>query len=337
MGPLSERVLAAIRGKPVDRPPVTFWRHFYDRETTAEGLASAMVSFQLKYDWDLLKVNPRACYHVQDWGARFRFSGNPHVKPEMVESPIKGGKDLASLRKLSPTEGVLGDHLRAIRMIFNQVGQETFVVMTLFTPLSIAGDLVGSVESLKRYMNESPEAVHEALSVITETFSSFAPLCLKAGASGIFYATTHWATRTNLTEKEYEVFGKPYDLKLLAAFQDAPLNILHVCKSENMLGILSDYPVAAFSWTATDPANPTLAEGKELTGKCVMGGIDHETTLQENSREDLSSELERSVRETSGSHWIAAPGCAVSSHTPEENLRHVRGAITGFSSGRAIS
>jgi uroporphyrinogen decarboxylase len=67
-----ERVRAALQGKPVDRPPISFWRHFFDKETSAAGLAEAMLDFQCTYDWDFMKVNPRACYHAEPWGCRFQ-------------------------------------------------------------------------------------------------------------------------------------------------------------------------------------------------------------------------------------------------------------------------
>ena len=38
-----ERVQTALAGGQVDRPPATMWRHFYDQETTADGLAQAML------------------------------------------------------------------------------------------------------------------------------------------------------------------------------------------------------------------------------------------------------------------------------------------------------
>ena len=62
-----ERVQAVLEGETVDRPPISVWRHFYDRETTSQGLVESMLGFQRQYDWDFMKVNPRAQYHVEDW------------------------------------------------------------------------------------------------------------------------------------------------------------------------------------------------------------------------------------------------------------------------------
>src|SRR2546430_2511890 len=53
-----DRIRAAISGKPVDRVPVAFWRHFPGDDQRAESLAAAHVNFQKKYQWDFLKVTP---------------------------------------------------------------------------------------------------------------------------------------------------------------------------------------------------------------------------------------------------------------------------------------
>ena len=88
-----ERVRAALQGKPVDRPPISFWRHFFEKETSAAGLAEAMLGFQHTYDWDFMKVNPRACYHEEPWGCRFQYSGQPHINPRLIEAAIKTPDD----------------------------------------------------------------------------------------------------------------------------------------------------------------------------------------------------------------------------------------------------
>jgi uroporphyrinogen decarboxylase len=54
-----ERIDAALRGEPVDRIPVSLWRHFYQYEDTARGLADAMLLFQQDYDWDFMKDQPK--------------------------------------------------------------------------------------------------------------------------------------------------------------------------------------------------------------------------------------------------------------------------------------
>ena len=55
-----ERVTAALTGKPFDRPPISMWRHFYEHEMSADGMAQAMLAFQDEFQWDFMKINPRA-------------------------------------------------------------------------------------------------------------------------------------------------------------------------------------------------------------------------------------------------------------------------------------
>ena len=81
-----ERVYSALRGESIDRPPVSFWGHFYDRESSAEALAEATLSFQREYGWDWVKLNPRKHYHVEPWGVRYRYSGAD--KPVLESWPI---------------------------------------------------------------------------------------------------------------------------------------------------------------------------------------------------------------------------------------------------------
>ena len=71
-----ERVDAALRDAPVDRVPASMWGHDFEREWSAQGLAEATVENFTRYDWDYVKVNPRASYHVEGWKVRVKPSGN---------------------------------------------------------------------------------------------------------------------------------------------------------------------------------------------------------------------------------------------------------------------
>src|SRR3954452_17101270 len=157
---------AVVRNEPVQRVPVSLWRHFYECEETAEGLAGAMLAWQDKYDWDWMKVNPRASYHVEGWGVKLRFSGQPLVKPVVLEVPIKQTSGWASLRPLSSSEGVLDEQTEVCERICEALGGEAYICETVFSPLSIAGDLVAEPQQLLDDMRNDRQAVHGALEVI---------------------------------------------------------------------------------------------------------------------------------------------------------------------------
>ena len=112
-----ERVWAALRGEAVDRPPISFWGHFYHRESSAADLVDATIEFQARYHWDWVKLNPRKHYHVEPWGVRYQYSGRPGEKPLLESVPIRSGDDWNTINEVSHEAGALGEQLDAVRRL----------------------------------------------------------------------------------------------------------------------------------------------------------------------------------------------------------------------------
>src|SRR2546425_5205391 len=185
-----ERVDAALQGERVDRVPASMWGHDFEREWDAQLLAEAMVENFTRYDWDWMKVNPRASYHVEGWGVKTDHGkGGPNDHPRVVEYPIESAADWGKLRPLSTSEGALDEQIEVIERIGEALAGETYFVQTVFNPLSIAADMVADEQQILADMQNNPQALKAALEVITETFANFARECIKAGASGTFFAT----------------------------------------------------------------------------------------------------------------------------------------------------
>lgn len=322
-----DRIRTVLKGERPDRIPISLWRHFYDKESDASELAKAMIAFQKKYDWDFMKVNPRASYHIEGWGAKVAFSLKPWIKTKVVEHPVKKTEDWKKLKVLKSSVKALTEQLKALKLIKKRLKDEIFMVETIFTPLSIAGDLVKEEKDLLKDLRKEPELIHTALEIITETFSSFAVECLNAGADGIFFATTEWATKNLLTEEEYLEFGKTYDLKVLNEVESAEFNILHICKSHNFLKLFFDYPVKVVNWDSTDPTNLNLKEGAKILNKIVLGGIDQENLLLKGTSDKVTKEIKEIIELNQKVNLILGPGCVISPQTPGENLEAVRRAV----------
>ncbi|TAK27114.1 MAG: uroporphyrinogen decarboxylase [Chloroflexota bacterium] len=318
-----ERVEATLCGHETDRPPWSLWRHFYDRETTVEGLAESMLWFQSRYQFDFLKVNPRAQYHVEDWGVRYRYSSDPHQKPQLVEAPVHQPSDWTRIGPLRPDQGALGEHLRALRLIKQGLKGEVPFIQTIFNPLSIAGDLVATDTDLVNDLRQNPRLVKHALEVITETFVRFALACLDVGVDGIFFATTTLATRATLTPAEYEEFGRPYDLRVLSAIADAPFNVLHVCQDDSLVLELADYPVRALSWAATSPSNPSLGGVlRNIADKAVIGGLSQDALTADDPNQAVE-EVVRARDETERRRWMLGPNCSIPTRSRDQVIKAV--------------
>ena len=320
-----ERIRKTLVGEATDRTPVSFWRHFYDREGSAEALADSMLEFQRIYEWDLLKVNPRASFHVEDWGVQTKRPGKgPLDKPKVVSSPVKRPEDWDRIRPLDPTRGVLGEMLDAEERIAAVIQGETDWVMTVFNPLSIAADLVNDDAVLLEHLKKHGDRVHGALRAITETFSGFVRETMARGASGIFFATTDWANDSRATREMVAEFGRPYDLKVLAEATGALLNTIHVCGPGAYVKEHLEYPVTVVSWDAHAPRNPSMRELRPHTTKTFLTGIDHEGTFVSGTTEQVQAEARSAIQESGSSRFILGPGCAVPSAAPVAHFQAVR-------------
>jgi uroporphyrinogen decarboxylase len=321
-----ERVRAILAGQETDRNAVSMWRHFYRSETSAQSLAEAMLAFQNRFDWDFMKVNPRASYHAEGWGLGTKYRGDH--EPSIIKTPIKNTDDWLKLNVLPLDRGVLREQLEALEIIADGLNEEVPFLMTVFTPLSIVADLAPSEEIFLQHLRENTDKVRYALDVVTETFIRFSMACFERGASGLFYATTTWATSDRMTEEEYRTYARPYDLKLLRALHPVEFNVLHVCKQHNFLHLLQDYPVQAFNWDAREAGNPSLAEGSRMVrDKVVIGGLGRGKDLVEATPQQLTGEV-LGLRASMGKNgWMLGAGCTFRPETPEANLLAIRQAV----------
>jgi uroporphyrinogen decarboxylase len=322
-----ERVWAALRGEPVDRPPVSFWGHFYHRESSAQDLVAATLEFQHEHGWDWVKLNPRKHYHVEPWGVAYRYSGRANEKPVLSAWPVHQAADWAAVTERAHDTGALGEQLEAVRLLRAGLPSEVPFVQTVFTPLAVLGEMVEEPGELRLHLRTHPNAVRGALEAVTRTFERHVRAVLDAGADGIYLATVDWASRDLISAEEHRTWSRPYDLRLLDAAAGAPFNVLHVCKRRNLLFEVADYPVAAFSWAATDPLNPSLAEALARLRGAVMGGITHDESLVRTGPDAVVAEYRRALEQTRGRRWLAAPGCSIPPATPAASLHAVREAV----------
>ncbi len=147
--------------------------------------------------------------------------------------------------------------------------------------------------------------MHHALSVVSQSLADYAREAIQAGADGMFITTTVWS-RDAITEEEYKIFGRPYDPAIYeAAIQEvATFNILHLCRENIMLDLLSDYPVQILSYDALSSRNPSLQEAMGRTDKAIWGGLTHKTsvpdTLLEGPVGTIVAQVHAALEQTGG-------------------------------------
>lgn len=310
---------------PSNKRLMSLWRHFYDREQTAEQLTASMIEWQEKWNWDFLKINPPACYHALDWGARYEFFDDPMKEPKLIAPVIETVADIQRLPVPDSSAGYLGEQLQVIRNLRRHFGADLPIVETVFSPIEIAHRLMKGRDSLTALRKQSPQAVHGLLRAITDVYSGFVRACLDAGADGIFFATK-WANRDRMSWGEYKEFGWTYEREILDVLKGRQaLVLLHVCGERTYLSEMKDYPAAIFSYDFLADEAPDPMELARSTGKRVLGGIDPQKLCT-----DPQGVIADCRKWAAQQWWIAGPSCVVLPETPDESIRAVRDFVSSL-------
>ena len=333
-----QRVEAALAGQDLDRVPVAAWGHLIPAEIDTKTLTEASLAFFREYDWDWLKVNPRATLFAEGWGSEFDFQDYRGVLPKFVANP----HDPIDWNQLEPARidnPVWAAHLELLRGIKRGIGGAPFV-QTLFSPASVLAYLAGRptdhsqeaasrshADALLQLIRTQPAAAHHALGVIADSLADLAVASVEAGADGIFFAITRLARPGGFTEAEFETFGKPYDFRVLNAVAGARFNILHSCGSNTYWNAIQDYPVRALNWASVGQGNPDLAGARASSPLALIGGIDEVGVLQHGTPEQVRAATLKALALGGRERFLLAPGCCLDPSVPAANIRAFRDAV----------
>lgn len=319
-----QRLEICLAGEKPDRPPVALWRHFPVDDQTPEGLAAAILRFQREYDFDLVKVTPTSSFCLKDWGIDDEWKGADEGTRDYIQRVVHAPEDWETLKILSPTQGHLGAQLDCLRMIVKELGPDTPVIQTVFSPLSQAKNLVGP-EKLLVHLRQYPDAVHTGLKTITENVLSFTEAALKTGIAGVFYAVQH-AQYGLLSEVEYLTFGKEYDLQSLQPAKTGWLNMLHLHGQDVMFDQVVDLPINIINWHDRETA-PSLAEAKERFPGVLCGGLRRYESIVLGTPEEIKAEAQDAIEATNGTRFILGTCCVTPIMAPHGNLLAARQVV----------
>jgi uroporphyrinogen decarboxylase len=319
-----QRIEAAAAGQPVDRLPISLWRHFPGDDLDPAQLAGHMVAWQRKWDFDLVKFMPSGTYGVEDWGAVTEYQGAANGARAVVKTGLARAGDWGRLARLDPRKGVLGQQVEALRLAARELDGGAPILQTVFSPLTTARKLAG--ERVFADMRREPEALEAGLQIITDVTIDFALASLEAGAHGLFLATQCASYRV-ATEAEYLRFGKRYDLEIFAALKGKTrLDLLHVHGEDVMFDLLADYPVSLVNWHDRLTA-PTLRDALKRFPKLLVGGVEENRTLTRGPHDAIRDEVRDAIAQTGGRRLMIGPGCVLLVATPDAHIRAAVDAV----------
>jgi len=313
-----QRIEAAIAGSVTDRPPVALWRHFPEDDQHPDKLTAHTLDWQRKWDFDLVKFMPSGTYGVEDWGAISAYRGGANGAREVVVPAVTRTEDWLRLHDLDVRQGSYGRQNQALAAAARQLNGAVPMLQTVFSPLTTARKL--SSEKLFADLRCAPDALEQALRVITGVTIRFALDALEAGAHGVFFAT-QLATYRLLSAQEYERFGKAYDLQVLTALRGkARLNMLHAHGHDIMFNLLADYPVEMLNWHDR-VTEPSLGAAAQRFPRLLVGGLNENGALLKGNEQGIEAEVRDALAQTGRRRLMVSPGCVLPIAVPEANIR----------------
>jgi len=322
-----ERVAAAIAMGVADRPPVGAWGHTYREEWSPEALASITVERARQFGWDFVKFQPRASTFAEAFGSVYKPAGHRLKGPVLMSPAVP---DLESWRTVElVNRKAFDDQVESIGMVARELGGDVPVIQTVFSPITVGGYVVGKSQSrVVRELRKHPELVRPALEKIAEALVDFSRRSVEAGAAGIFYAISGYAGRGVMPESVYRELVLPLDVIVLSRLPpEAWFNVLHLCGSNLNFELAREMPMQVVSWSIHNQGNPSLAEGRRLIGRAVMGGLGQRASLIYGPPPEVEAEARRAVAETGGLGLLLAPGCSVPPRAKDVNLAAMVSAV----------
>lgn len=330
-----------LRGGSQHRFLTSAWQHFVGEEYDPARFAAATVDFTRTWNWDWVKINPRAVYYSEAWGSRYDPDDYSGPIPRLLEPAITTVSDLAKIRPLDPEENpAFAEHLASARLIREQL-PELPLLQTIFSPLSVLlqlaglplypGDLGYGVRPAFTHddlLRSDPDGVRTALTAISQTLADYVARLVApvedggAGLDGVFYAVTGTASAGHFTKESFDEFSRSYDLRVLGATGEAAV-VFHTCRADSHPEWFADYPIDALHWDQFLPGNPGVATDFGVT---AVGGVSYDLFAAGGDRSEVARQLDETLASGPGRPFLLAPSCTVPNPADPESLRKLREA-----------
>ncbi len=327
----AERLRAVIAGQPVDRPPIGFWHHFPGRDRTVGGFVHATLEFQGRYDLDLVKLMATGMFCVIDYGATIMPRDDVMGTTQLQTSPIASVADWARIPAAKPDRGELAAQVEAVRRLRTALGPDVPMIQTVFSPLTIAHKLAGSL--FFDHIQVAEESMRPALERFAVDDVAFARACLAAGANGIFFATQHAAASVPLPPGVFERLGVRYDLQVLEAVAEderAWCTMLHLHGFQPFFELADRYPIHAVNWHDRETM-PSIQDALGQTKRTLIAGIDRRGAVLRSNVDEAVAQVHDAIRQADGRRLVVAPGCVLPTTVNPETLQAVRQAVENTS------
>ncbi len=329
----SERLLARLRGEPVDRPPnfdilMTYAAHHIGAPLARyyldhRVLVTANLAVLVDYSLDIVQVISDPFRETADIAAASGRDGLVSFPADglpVMTRPLLAEPDLHGLRLPAPSAGArMADRLEAVRALAVRVGGEVPVMGWVEGALAEAADLRG-VANLLMDLYDRPEWLRDLLARCAELAVAFAVDQVRAGATIVGLGD---AVASQVAPRVYRELALPLERRVFdAVHAEGALARLHICGDTTR--ILADMAASGADIVDVDWMVDIAAAARVLPAVC--GNIDPVAVMLQGSPAEVHRAVVDCVQR-GGPRSISAAGCEIPDGTPEANLFAQRDAL----------
>lgn len=289
-----QRVQAVLEGKVPDKVPAGFWFH-YPASLSAEETAGAHLKLFHHTDEDIMKI-------MQDF-----------MYP--ITGTVTKESDWYKIKFESPASAAFQKQAEVIKRILDDMGGQAYTVQTMFGPFKAASFAFGD-ELLMEHAKRCPDAVAAGVRTIAEMWVEWANAYMDLGVDGIYFSA-QFGEPGRFTDEGWEKLVKPSDLLALSAAEEraGKFNILHICGEpeyafKTVLPRFADYPGAMVNWSVKDNGF-SLAQGKELFKRPILGGLNNKGNILRGSDEEIRAEVNASISGFGSASMMIGADCTI--------------------------
>lgn len=330
-----ERVLAAFRGEPVDRPAVCnptsvatvelmdlVDAPFPQANRDGEMMARLAATGYTELGFDTIMPVFSIIQDSAALGCKIQWEQKDNWPTVKMSEPIWETADDIVVPPDFLTHPDTACVLDAIRRLKAEYGSEAAVIGKTMGPWSLAYHCFG-VERFLLLTLDDPDATKRILDRLKEATIAFGVAQIEAGADAL---TLPDHATGDLVSGDYY---RRYLRDLHAEFADRlpiPL-ILHICgKTIDRMDYIAGTGFAAFHYDSkNDPAESIGVVGDRIA---LVGNVNNPETLFARGPADVQAEVRKNL---DAGIKLVGPECAIPLQTPLENLKAIPAAVADWS------
>ncbi len=337
MSTITKRVIQALNGDKVDRPPficpggmlnmVTtelmkktdiYWP---DAHMDEKSLAKLAIEVHKLTGIENLGVPFCMTVEAEAMGARV-YMGTTDTEPRVIEYPLTQiieWPKLQAIRQDRGRIGLVGDAVT--RLSVSNI--DAPVIANIIGPISLATSLIEPMIFF-RALGKQPQQAHAFLSFLTDNLISYGRTLLQAGAQ-ILTISDPSGTGDILGPRRFADFALPYINRILEELEgEYQACIVHICGGLHT--ILNEINQLKAQGISIDSNTSITAIHAALDNKVVVGNVS--THLLQNGDPDRVKAASLSCLRNGAA--VLSPACGISTSTPVANLQAMAAAVSEY-------